>query len=100
MHSPIVYLYPDFNVIEVAGHGWSRSFFQYNLQGQRERVFDGYSETESLENENFQKQYIIVEYQNGIEAGRYSITEVAYSDKENDWDVLESSEEEEQFDQH
>lgn len=96
MHSPTVYLYR--NIIEVTGHGWSRSFFHYNSQGQLERVFDCYSESDTLENGASQRRYTIIEYQGGIEIKELSITEVAYSDKENDWEVLERREEEEQFD--
>lgn len=96
MHSPAIYLY--YNIVEVAGHGWSRSFFRYNSQGSHERVFDCYSVTDSQENGESWRKYIIVVYQDGIEAEEFSITEIACSDKENDWKVLESSEEVERFD--
>ena len=96
MHSPKIYLYD--NIVEITGTGWSRSFFRYNSQGQLERVFDCSSEAGSREDGVSWREYTIVGYQDGIEAKELSITEVEYSDKENDWEVLESSEEVEQFD--
>lgn len=97
MHSPQILLY-DNGVIEIGGTAWSQSFFSYNSGGELERVFDSYSTTEDMENGGYSRQYIISEYQNGIKINECSITEVRYSDEENDWELLESQNEVEEFD--
>lgn len=91
MHSPEVTLYPDVNIVEVTGTGWTRSFFAYNSQGEHERIFNCSSWEDNLENGNFRRQYLIVEYHDGIELEEYSVEEIF--DK-NDNVVFESSEEE------
>ncbi len=87
MHSPEVTLYPDVNIVEVTGTGWTRSFFAYNSQGEKERIFSCSSWEDNLENGNFRRQYVIVKYQNGIKLEEYSVAEII---DENNNGVLES----------
>lgn len=92
MHSPKVYFYPDIQVVEITGTGWTRSFFVYNSQGEQERIFSCSSVGDDLENGNFRRQYLIIKYQNGIEVEEYSISEIF---DENNNGVLENNKEDE-----
>lgn len=92
MHSPKVYLYPNNQVVEITGTGWTRSFFTYNSQGEQERIFSCSSIGNDLENGDFRRQYFIIQYQNGIKVEEYTISEIF---DENNNGVLESSKEDE-----
>lgn len=92
MHSREVNLYNN-QIIEIVGHGWSRSFFTYNDKGQLERVFKCYSETDG----DSYRQYFIQEYQNGVVTNVYSMMEIQGSNGGNDREVSEDSEKEAEF---
>lgn len=98
MYSPEINLYNN-QIIEIAGHGWSRSFFCYNAKGKLERVFDCYSEERTQEDGISYRKYMIQEYEDGVVTKEYSMTEPQGSNEGGNQEASEAQEREKAFNQ-